>query len=297
MLQLFSDVHSRCRPMNASRVFYAYLMFSCLYVVCLLCVLYMILHYVQEALSGRAHTTMLATISPSSNNYVETMNTLKYAERLRRASVHLNWNKDANGPPVGKVSPNTSENRRVDIGAHIRASADRKLYGTPRSKYYFKRLRPFVNEPWRCRRNLITCCWPILARSPRAVFISIVRYAYRCAVLLDKMFYSMSTTMLFSTSLFSAPAARCGIVCDHRHFPPFSSPSPPPFRRRLNWCWSGYSAVGLYERGNGKTCQEAGSRRRRGQETGKSGKTGRATYETCRLFYFASGHCFVVLSR
>ncbi|CAM9143392.1 unnamed protein product [Laminaria digitata] len=58
----------------------------------------------KEALSGRAHTTMLATISPSSNNYVETMNTLKYAERLRRASVHLNWNKDANGPPIGKPS-------------------------------------------------------------------------------------------------------------------------------------------------------------------------------------------------
>ena len=101
--------------------------------------------------------------------------------------------------------------------------------------------------------------------------------------------------MFFSTSLFSAPLARCGIVCDHRHFPPFSSPCPPPFPRRLNWCWSGYSAVGLYERGNGKPGQEAGSRRRRGQETGKSGKTGRATYETYRLLYFASGHCPVFL--
>lgn len=55
----------------------------------------------QEALSGRAHTTMLATVSPSCNNYVETMNTLKYAERLKRASAHLN--KDPAGLRVSKV--------------------------------------------------------------------------------------------------------------------------------------------------------------------------------------------------
>lgn len=55
----------------------------------------------QEALSGRAHTTMLATVSPSSDNYVETMNTLKYAERLRKASAHLYWNRDV---PTGKVT-------------------------------------------------------------------------------------------------------------------------------------------------------------------------------------------------
>lgn len=57
----------------------------------------------QEALSGRAHTTMLATISPSSDNYIETMNTLKYAERLRRASVLLNASRDAAGPSNTKV--------------------------------------------------------------------------------------------------------------------------------------------------------------------------------------------------
>lgn len=57
----------------------------------------------QEALSGRAHTTMLATISPSSDNYVETMNTLKYAERLRRASAHLYWNRDVGGAKPIKV--------------------------------------------------------------------------------------------------------------------------------------------------------------------------------------------------
>lgn len=58
---------------------------------------------VQEALSGGAHTTMLATVSPSSNNYVETMNTLKYAERLRRASAHMNSKQHASGPSITKV--------------------------------------------------------------------------------------------------------------------------------------------------------------------------------------------------
>lgn len=55
----------------------------------------------QEALSGRAHTTMLATVSPSSNSYVETMNTLKYAERLKKASAHLN--KDPGGQRITQV--------------------------------------------------------------------------------------------------------------------------------------------------------------------------------------------------
>lgn len=55
----------------------------------------------QEALSGRAHTTMLATVSPSSQSYVETMNTLKYAERLKKANAHLN--KDSGGPRITKV--------------------------------------------------------------------------------------------------------------------------------------------------------------------------------------------------
>lgn len=46
---------------------------------------------------------MLATISPSSEGYVETMNTLKYAERLRRASGHLYWNRDSNSMKIAKV--------------------------------------------------------------------------------------------------------------------------------------------------------------------------------------------------
>ncbi|CAM9662321.1 unnamed protein product, partial [Chrysoparadoxa australica] len=41
----------------------------------------------KEALGGRACTTMLATVSPSSDSYLETMNTLKYAERLTRVRV------------------------------------------------------------------------------------------------------------------------------------------------------------------------------------------------------------------
>ncbi|CAM9978898.1 unnamed protein product [Ectocarpus sp. 12 AP-2014] len=41
---------------------------------------------------------MLATVSPSSNSYVETMSTLKYAERLKKANAHLN--KDSGGARV-----------------------------------------------------------------------------------------------------------------------------------------------------------------------------------------------------
>ncbi|CAM9336278.1 unnamed protein product, partial [Choristocarpus tenellus] len=38
----------------------------------------------KEALCGRARTTMLATVSPSSEAYLETLSTLTYAERLRK---------------------------------------------------------------------------------------------------------------------------------------------------------------------------------------------------------------------
>lgn len=67
----------------------------------------------QEALSGRAHTTMLATVSPSSKSYVETMNTLKYAERLKRANAHLN--KDPAGPRLTKVRIQFDSRRAVSL--------------------------------------------------------------------------------------------------------------------------------------------------------------------------------------
>jgi Kinesin motor domain len=43
----------------------------------------------KECLCGRARATMIATVSPSSTAYVETMSTLKYAERLRSTNALL----------------------------------------------------------------------------------------------------------------------------------------------------------------------------------------------------------------
>ncbi|KAJ1421880.1 kinesin motor domain-containing protein, partial [Ochromonadaceae sp. CCMP2298] len=36
----------------------------------------------RDALSGRSHTTMLATVSPAHGCHEETLSTLRYAERL-----------------------------------------------------------------------------------------------------------------------------------------------------------------------------------------------------------------------
>ena len=52
---------------------------------------------------------MLATVSPSSSNYVETMHTLKYAERLRRANAHFDLHGQTTGPRLTKVSEQSGE--------------------------------------------------------------------------------------------------------------------------------------------------------------------------------------------
>ena len=63
---------------------------------------------------------MLATVSPSSKSYVETMNTLKYAERLKRANAHLN--KDPDGPRLTKVRETpTADGRPVQKAVVLNA--------------------------------------------------------------------------------------------------------------------------------------------------------------------------------
>lgn len=51
----------------------------------------------QDSLGGNSHTVMIACISPSSDNYAETVNTLKYANRARNIKNKASLNEDAAG--------------------------------------------------------------------------------------------------------------------------------------------------------------------------------------------------------
>lgn len=50
----------------------------------------------QDNLGGNSKTVMVATISPASENYEETLSTLRYADRAKRIVNHAVVNEDPN---------------------------------------------------------------------------------------------------------------------------------------------------------------------------------------------------------
>ncbi|KAI8088706.1 P-loop containing nucleoside triphosphate hydrolase protein [Halteromyces radiatus] len=54
---------------------------------------------IQDSLGGNSHTLMLACISPSPSDYMETLNTLKYANRARNIQNRVEINVDYEGSP------------------------------------------------------------------------------------------------------------------------------------------------------------------------------------------------------
>ena len=52
---------------------------------------------IQDNLGGNSRTVMVATISPASDNYEETLSTLRYADRAKRIVCHAVVNEDPNG--------------------------------------------------------------------------------------------------------------------------------------------------------------------------------------------------------
>jgi len=51
---------------------------------------------VQDNLGGNSKTVMIATLSPSADNYEETLSTLRYADRAKRIVNHAVVNEDPN---------------------------------------------------------------------------------------------------------------------------------------------------------------------------------------------------------
>ena len=50
----------------------------------------------QDNLGGNSKTVMIATVSPSSDNYEESLSTLRYADRAKRIVNHAVVNEDKN---------------------------------------------------------------------------------------------------------------------------------------------------------------------------------------------------------
>ena len=55
----------------------------------------------QDNLGGNSKTVMVATISPASDNFEETLSTLRYADRAKRIVNHAVINEDANSKVSG----------------------------------------------------------------------------------------------------------------------------------------------------------------------------------------------------
>lgn len=59
------------------------------------CINFMLPFY-QDNLGGNSKTVMVATVSPSADNYEETLSTLRYADRAKRIVNHAVVNEDPN---------------------------------------------------------------------------------------------------------------------------------------------------------------------------------------------------------
>lgn len=55
-----------------------------------------IVFFTQDNLGGNSKTVMVATISPSADNYEETLSSLRYADRAKRIVNHAVVNEDPN---------------------------------------------------------------------------------------------------------------------------------------------------------------------------------------------------------
>ena len=57
----------------------------------------------KDNLGGNSKTVMVATVSPSGDNYEETLSTLRYADRAKRIENHAVVNEDPNAKVSIKI--------------------------------------------------------------------------------------------------------------------------------------------------------------------------------------------------
>lgn len=68
----------------------------------------------KENLGGNSRTTMIATISPSSDNYEETLSTLRFADRAKRIQTHAIVNEDPNAKVIRELREEVERLRQLN---------------------------------------------------------------------------------------------------------------------------------------------------------------------------------------
>lgn len=67
----------------------------------------------KDNLGGNSKTVMLATVSPSADNYDETLSTLRYADRAKRIICHAVVNEDPNARIIRELRDEVDQLRRM----------------------------------------------------------------------------------------------------------------------------------------------------------------------------------------
>lgn len=74
----------------------------------------------QDSLGGNSRTAMVATISPAADNYVETLSTLRYADRAKSIVNHAVVNEDPNARIIRELREEVEKLREQLTEAEVR---------------------------------------------------------------------------------------------------------------------------------------------------------------------------------
>jgi len=73
----------------------------------------------QDNLGGNSKTVMVAAISPASENYEETLSTLRYADRAKRIVNHAVINEDPNARIIRELREEVEQLRELLMSASV----------------------------------------------------------------------------------------------------------------------------------------------------------------------------------
>lgn len=78
--------------------------------------------YPQDSLGGNSRTAMVATISPSADNYDETLSTLRYADRAKSIVNHAVVNEDPNARIIRELREEVEKLREQLTEAEVQVT-------------------------------------------------------------------------------------------------------------------------------------------------------------------------------
>jgi len=85
--------------------------------------------YLQDSLGGNSRTAMLATISPSADNYDETLSTLRYADRAKSIVNHAVINEDPNARIIRELREEVEKLKEQLMEAEVGIAAATRREG------------------------------------------------------------------------------------------------------------------------------------------------------------------------